>query len=168
MEDQLINRVAQSGIMTFNLENYYTQGERKVLDIRDSLFMGMILKEKDFRDWVKQHDWEQYLGTCVAIICSADAIVPTWAYMLIAARLDGVASFYVFGDSDSMETALYVKALAEVDVEEYRDKRVVIKGCGDLPVPASAYVEISRRLLPVVKSLMYGEPCSTVPVFKKA
>jgi hypothetical protein len=88
--------------------------------------------------------------------------------MLIAARLDGVASFYVFGDPDSLETSLYVKALAEVDVEEYRDKRVVIKGCGDLPVPASAYVEISRRLLPVVKSLMYGEPCSTVPVFKKA
>jgi len=168
MEDQLINRVAQSGILTFNLEHHYTNGERKVLDIKDALFMGMILKEKDFRDWVKQHDWEQYRNACVAITCSADAIIPTWAYMLIAARLDGVASFYVFGDPDSLETSLYVKALAEVDVEEYRDKRVVIKGCGDLPVPASAYVEISRRLLPVVKSLMYGEPCSTVPVFKKA
>jgi hypothetical protein len=168
MEDQFINRVAQSGIMTFNLENYYTQGERKVLDIRDSLFMGMILKEKDLRDWVKQHDWEQYRGTCVAITCSADAIIPTWAYMLIAARLNGVATFYIFGDTAALETALYVKALAEADIEEYRDKRVVIKGCGDLPVPASAYVEISRILLPVVKSLMYGEPCSTVPVYKKA
>lgn len=168
MEDQLINRVAQSGIMTFNLENYYTRGERKVLDIRDSLFMGMILKEKDFRDWVKQHDWEQYRGTCVAITCSADAIIPTWAYMLIAARLNGVATFYIFGDTAALETALYVQALAEADIEEYRDKRVVIKGCGDLPVPASAYVEISRILLPVVKSLMYGEPCSTVPVYKKA
>lgn len=168
MEDQLINRVAQSGILTFNLEHHFTAGERKVLDIKDALFMGMILKEKDFRDWVKQHDWEQYRSACVAITCSADAIIPTWAYMLIAARLEGVAAFFVFGDLDSLETALYVKALAEVDVEEYRDKRVVIKGCGDLPVPASAYVEISRRLLPVVKSLMYGEPCSTVPVFKKA
>lgn len=167
MEDQLINRVAQSGIMTFNLENHYTQGERKVLDIRDSLFMGMILKEKDFREWIKNLDWEQYRNACVAVTCSVDAIVPTWAYMLVAAKLNGVAAFYVFGNPETLETALYVDALSRVNPEELRDKRVVIKGCGDLPVPASAYVEISRLLLPVVKSLMYGEPCSTVPVFKR-
>jgi hypothetical protein len=167
MEDQIINKVAQSGLITFNLEHYYTQGARKTLDIKDALFMGLILKEKDFRDWVKNHDWNEYKDCCVAVTCSADAIVPTWAYMLIAAKLSGVAHFFVFGSAETLETALYVQALAQVDIEAYRDKRVVIKGCGDLPVPESAYVEISRILLPVVKSLMYGEPCSTVPVFKK-
>ena len=165
-DDVLVNKVAQSGLITFNLEQYFHPGNRMQLDIKDGLFMGMILKEKDFREWVKNLDWEQYRNACVAIQCSADAIIPTWAYMLVAAKLNGVAAFYVFGSAETLETALYVDALSRINPEDYREKRVVIKGCGDLPVPASAYVEISRILLPVVKSLMYGEPCSTVPLYK--
>lgn len=168
MEDVLVNKVAQSGIITFNLEDYYHAGDRIVLDIKDQLFMGLILKEKDFRDWIKSHDWTQYLDKNIAIICSADAIIPTWAYMLIASKLSAVANHFVFGNVDQLESSLFQNALCKVNVADFSDKRVVVKGCGDKNVPTSAYVEISRLLLPVVKSLMFGEPCSTVPVYKKA
>lgn len=167
MEEVIVNRVANSGIVTFDLEEYYHPGERVELDIKDTLFMGLILKEKDFRDWVKNNDWEQYRGKNVAIFCSADAIIPTWAYMLVSSKLSGVANHFVFGDLKTLETSLYQKALSTVNPAEFEDKRVVVKGCGDKNVPESAYVEISRILLPVVKTLMFGEPCSTVPVYKK-
>jgi hypothetical protein len=168
MEDVLVNKVAQSGIITFNLEDYYHSGERIVLDIKDQLFMGLILKEKDYRDWIKNHDWTQYQDKNIAIICSADAIIPTWAYMLIASKLSGVAHHFIFGTAEQLENSLFQSALSNVNVANFADKRVVIKGCGDKNVPTSAYVEISRLLLPVVKSLMFGEPCSTVPVYKKS
>lgn len=168
MEEILVNKVAQSGIITLDLETFYHPGKRLTIDVKDVLFMGMVLREKDFRDWIKTHDWEQYRNHNVSIICSADAIVPTWAYMLIASKLTGIANHFVFGDSNELENALYAEALKKIDVSDFADKRVVIKGCGDKNVPAGAYVEASRLLLPVVKSLMFGEPCSTVPVFKKS
>jgi hypothetical protein len=168
MEDIIVNRVANSGLVSFDLEKFHNAGERVLLDIKDTLFMGLILKEKDFRDWVKTNDWTQYTGKNVAIICSADAIIPTWAYMLIASKLSAIAHHFVFGDIKSLESSLYQRALSEVNPEDFRDQRVVVKGCGDKNVPESAYVEVSRLLMPVVKSMMFGEPCSTVPVFKKA
>jgi hypothetical protein len=167
MDEVIVNRVDSSGIITLNLEDYYHSGPRLELDIKDQLFMGLVLKEKDFRDWIKNHDWGQYNNANVAIFCSADAIIPTWAYMLIASKLNGVAHHYVFGKLDQLESSLYQLALSQINITEYAEKRVVVKGCGEKPVPESAYVEISRLLLPLVKSLMFGEACNMVPVFKK-
>jgi hypothetical protein len=168
MENTIVNRVAESGIITLNLENYLHEGPRMMIDIKDTLFMGMILKEKDFREWLKNHDWNQYSGANVCISCSADAIIPTWAYMLIASKLNGVAHHFDFGDLATLENSLFEKSLSQINPADFADKRVVIKGCGEKNISASAYVEITRLLQPVVKSLMFGEPCSTVPVFKKA
>ena len=165
--ETLINKVAQSGLITFNLEDYYDKNERLIFDIKDCLFMGLILREKDFREFIKVNDWEKYRNKNVAIICSADAIVPTWAYMLIASKLSSIAYHYAFGDLNNLENSFFQKALSEVDFENFRNQKVVIKGCGNLPVPINAYVEISRLLLPIVGSIMYGEPCSTVPIYKK-
>jgi hypothetical protein len=166
-QDIIINKVASSGLLTLDLEDYYHPGQRVVYDIKDNLFHGLILREKDFREFLKTHDWSQYTGKNVAIICSADAIVPTWAYMLLATHLEPYANFFVFGDLKTLEEALFTQALAGIDITSFKDARVVVKGCGNLPVPAYAYVEITRLLKPHVKSLMYGEPCSTVPVYKK-
>lgn len=167
METEIVNRVAQSPLITINLEDFYHPGDRVVFDMKECLYMGMILREKDFREWVKTHDWEQYEGKNVAILCSADAVVPTWAYMLVAEKLQAYAHFFVFGNMDALENALFQNALKDFDAAEYADKMIVIKGCFDKPVPAGAYVEITRLLAPHVKSLMYGEPCSTVPIFKR-
>lgn len=167
METEIVNRVAQSALITINLEDFYHSGERVVFDMKECLYMGLILREKDFREWVKNHDWEQYNGKNVSIICSADAVVPTWAYMLVAERLQQHAHFFVFGNSEMLENALFLKALQNLSPQEYEDKMVVIKGCFDKPVPTGAYTEITRMLAPYVKSLMYGEPCSTVPIFKR-
>lgn len=166
MEEVFVNKVANSGLITLNLEDHFPAGERKFIDIKEVLFMGMVLKEKDFRDWVKNHDWLAYQNANVAIGCSADAIVPTWAYMLIASKLSGIAKEIVFGDLQALEAVLWRNALQTLDVESFRDQKMVIKGCGDLPVTAAAYAEITRLLTPLAKSIMYGEPCSTVPVYK--
>jgi hypothetical protein len=163
----LINKVAQSALVTLNLEELIHPGERVVYDIKDNLFMGLILKEKDFRAFIKDNDWSVYAGKNVAIINSADAIVPTWAYMLLAIKLQPFAHRYVLGNLEALEQALFQEAIARIDPEEYRDAKVVVKGCGQIPVPNFAYVEIMKVLLPVVSSIMYGEPCSTVPLYKK-
>lgn len=167
MSEEIINRVAKSPLVTFNLEDYYHQGERIVIDIKDQLYQGMILREKDFREFVKDHDWSVYEGKNVAVTCSVDAIVPTWAYMLLAVHLAPYVHTVVFGNKEDLEKNLFQKALSDLDAEEFRDKKVVIKGCSKYDVPASAYVEIVRLLQPVVASLMYGEPCSTVPLYKR-
>lgn len=167
-DETIINKVAQSGIVSIDLEEWYPKGERKLIDIKDQLFQGLILREKDFREFVKGHDWSQYKDQYVAIMCSADAIVPTWAYMLLAVALEPFAKKVVFGNLETLETVLYDELLNKLDVEAYRNARIVVKGCGTLPVPAAAYVEITRRLRPVAKSIMYGEPCSTVPLYKQA
>lgn len=166
-EDIIINKVTNSGLITLDLEEYYHSGERVVYDITNNLFQGLILREKDFREFIKQHNWEQYQGKNVAIICSADAIVPTWAYMLLATQLESYANLVVFGDQQMLENALFAQALSKIDLAQYTDSRVVIKGCSSVAVPTYAYVEIVRLLKPYVRSIMYGEPCSTVPVYKK-
>lgn len=166
MENEIINKVANSSLTTLNLEDFYHTGERVLYDIKQNLFQELILKEKDFRDFVKNNDWSQYQGKNVGIVCTADAIVPTWAYMLLATRLQPFANIVIFGDLEKLEQALYQDALSKIDPETFRNAKVVVKGCGDLPVPTYAYVEISRILTPVVQSIMYGEPCSTVPILK--
>jgi len=167
IQENLVNKVAASGLITFNLEDYYNNGERIVYDIKENLFHGLMLREKDFREFIKTHDWSSYTGKNVAITCSADAIVPTWAYMLLANKLKPYANEVVFGSLESLEAVLFTKALAKVDVSAYANERVVIKGCADIEVPVYAYVEITSLLTPVVKSIMYGEPCSTVPIYKR-
>jgi len=166
IQENIINKVAASGLITFNLEDYLHQGERIVYDLEDNLFQGLILKEKDFREFVKNHDWSTYQGKNVALLCSADAIVPTWAYMLLASRMAPYVHELVFGDLEALENRLFMKALAQLDLSAFAGARVVIKGCANPNIPIAAYVEITRLLSPVVKSIMYGEPCSTVPIFK--
>lgn len=168
MEGEIINRVAKSGLVTLDLEEFYHPGERVVYDLKHNLFMGMILREKDFRDFLKTHDWSQYAGKNVAITCSEDAIIPTWAYMLLAVHLEPYSHTFVFGDLRALEDKLFFEAIEKIDVEDYRDARVVVKGCSKVPVPTSAYVELTRRLRPVVQTLLFGEPCSTVPLYKRA
>ena len=167
IQENFVNKVAASGLITFNLEEYLHQGERVVYDIKENLFHGLMLREKDFREFIKNNDWSVYSGKNVAIICSADAIVPTWAYMLLAIQLEPFANAVVFGDLNVLEDKLFTTAIQKIDAEEYRGKRVVIKGCSKFPVPISAYVEITTLLKPVAQSLMFGEPCSTVPLYKK-
>ena len=162
-----MNKVAQSGLVTLDPASFYPQGERVVYDIKDNLYMGLMLREKDFREFVKGHDWSQYQDKNVAITCSEDAIVPAWAYMLLANRMAPYAREIVFGNAEALETILFLKGLENIDLEQYRDQRIVLKGCGDIPVPVSAYVELTKKLTPVAKSLMYGEPCSTVPIYKR-
>lgn len=167
IQETIVNKVAQSGLMTVDLANFAPQGERVIYDLKDNLFQGLILREKDFREFVKGHDWQQYQDKYVAITCTADAIVPTWAYMLLANRLEPYAADLVFGDRSTLETVLYERALEKLDMEQYRDQRVVVKGCGDIEIPESAFVKFTTMVSKVAKSIMYGEPCSTVPVFKR-
>ncbi len=166
-EEEIVNRVAKSPLITLDLEEYYHSGERVEYDIAQNLFQGLILKEKDFREFVKEKDWSEFDGKNVYITCSADAIVPTWAYMLLMTRIEPFANKVIMGGQDVLEYALYKDALSRIDFETFRDKPVVIKGCGNLPVPESAYVEITGLIRPLAKSIMYGEPCSTVPLYKK-
>jgi hypothetical protein len=166
--EEIINRVASSSLISLDLEELYPEGERVVYDLKDNLFQGLMLREKDFREFLKQHDWTAYAGKHVAIVCSEDAIVPTWAYMLLALKLTPYAQTVFYGDLEALEAHLFEKALDRLDLESYRDKRVVVKGCSKKAVPTAAYVELTRRLTPLVQSLLFGEPCSTVPLYKRA
>ena len=167
MEEVMANKVAESGIITLNLEDYYPKGDTAVFDLKDYLFMGLILKEKDYREALKNLDITIYTNKNVALTCTADAIIPMWAYMLAASYLQPVAANVVFGNEDFLQKTLFLKKLYAINTADFADKRVVIKGCGELPISESAYVEITNLLRPVAKSIMYGEPCSTVPIFKK-
>ncbi|NCI47896.1 DUF2480 family protein [Sediminibacterium soli] len=167
MAELILNKVAESGLISFDLEAYYPKQPVKVFDLKDFLFMGLILKEKDFRAALQTFDWEQYKDANVAITCSADAVIPMWAYMLVASYLQPLAANVVFGDERKLIDTLLLKNLESVKGEEYADKRVVVKGCGEVSIPESAFVEITNKLRPFAKSIMYGEPCSTVPIFKK-
>jgi hypothetical protein len=166
--NEIVNRVASSSLKVFDLEEIYVPGERVVLDIKDQLFQGMILKEKTFREFIRAHEWSQYEGKFVAITCSEDAIVPTWAYMLLATALESFARLVVFGSLEDLETKIFYDSLSRIDWQQYRDAKVVIKGCSKVPVPIAAYVEATRLMKPFASSIMFGEPCSTVPVFKKS
>lgn len=167
MDETFVNKVADSGIVTLNLEEFYPKAPVTVFDMKDYLFMGLILKEKDFREALKVLDLSPFEGTTVALTCSADAVIPMWAYMLAASALQPVAKEIVFGSEEFAVQSILLKNIAALDVGEYADKRIVIKGCGELPVKEAAYIEITKMLRPYAKSIMYGEPCSTVPVFKK-
>ncbi|HUS03836.1 MAG TPA: DUF2480 family protein [Chitinophagaceae bacterium] len=168
MEDVIVNKVAESGLITLDLEEYYPKEETAVFDLKDHLFMGLILKEKEYREVLKNLDWSVYQNKNVAITCSADAVIPVWAYMLAATYLQPVAKDIVFGNEDFLHRTLFLKNLSKINPSEFTEKRVVIKGCGDKSISETAYVEITKLLRPVVKSIMYGEPCSTVPIYKKA
>ena len=167
MEKEILNRVSNSQLVTFDLEELYTPGERVLFDVKDLLFQELILREKDFRDFIKSHDWTQYANKYVAITCSADAVVPTWAYMLLASFLQPHASEIIFGSLQDLETILFKQALDKINWEKYINAKVVIKGCSKVEVPVSAYVAVTKQLRPLASSIMFGEPCSTVPVFKK-
>lgn len=167
MSEPFVNKVAESGLITLDLENWYPKEETAVFDLKDYLFMGMILKEKDYREALKNTDWSIYQDKNIALTCSADAIIPVWAWMLAATYLQPVAKEIVMGDEKELHKQLFIKNIAAINVDEYADKRVVIKGCGETPIGDFIYMEITKRLRPVVKSIMYGEPCSTVPVYKK-
>ena len=168
MSDEIVNKVAESGLVTIDLETYLPQKESIVVfDLKDFLFMGMILKEKDFRETLKQHDWEKYRDKNVAITCSADAIIPVWAYMLVTTYLQPVAKETFVGTEKEVYKSIFLKNISSIKASEFNGSRIVLKGCGETPIDDFAYAEATRVLLPVAKSIMYGEPCSTVPVFKK-
>jgi len=167
MSEPIINKVAESGLVTLDMETWYPKGETGLFDLKDHLFMGVILKEKDFRDALKNLDWTKYEGKNVALFCSAEAIIPVWAWMLAAAYLQPVAKEIVMGDEKELHKQLFLKNLSGIHVNDYADKRIVIKGCGETPISDYVYMEITKLLRPVAKSIMYGEPCSTVPVYKK-
>ena len=155
MEGDIVNRVANSSLITFNLEDYYDKNERVTYDIKDNLFNGFVLREKDFRAFVKENNWSKYQDKNMAIICSSYAIVPTWAYMLLVSAIEPFAKNVIFGSLDKLEQFLFQKALAQIELTEFEGERVIIKGCGKYPVPEFAYVEITRLLKPVAKSIMY-------------
>ena len=163
----VVNKVATSGLITLNLEDYLPSGEIAVFDLKDHLFMGLILKEKDFREALKQLDWEKFRGKNVALTCTADAIIPVWAWMLVTTYLQPVASEIIMGNEQDVHRHLFLKNIQSIDLGSLTDQRIVIKGCGDTPIGDFAYTEITKLLRPVAKSIMYGEACSTVPVFKK-
>lgn len=167
MSEEIINKIAASPLVQIDLEEYFPKEEVAVFDLKPHLFMELILKEKDFREALQNLDWSAYQGKIVAVTCSADAIIPMWAYMLITTYLQPVAKDIVFGDKKEAIRQLFLKNIAEIEIDRFADKRVVVKGCGDLEIGPFAYLDITKRLRPVVKSIMYGEPCSTVPIFKK-
>ena len=167
-DNGIVNRVAASALKVFDLEEYYVAGPRVLLDIKDQLYQGMILKEKTFREFIKTHDWSRYRDQFVAVTCSEDAIVPTWAYMLLTSSLQPFARMIVFGGLEELENKIYFDTLSRIDWSQYADAKVVIKGCSKVAVPTAAYVEATRLMRQYAASIMYGEPCSTVPVFKKS
>jgi hypothetical protein len=167
MEDIIVNKVAQSGLKTIDLEDFYPKEDLVEFDLKNHLFMELILKEKDYREALKNIDWNIYENKAVAITCSADAIIPLWAYMLAVSYLQPYASDVIFGNEKEAFNMLFLKNLGKINIQEFEDARVVVKGCGDKKIPETAYVEIAKLLRPVAKSIMYGEACSTVPIFKR-
>lgn len=167
MSDLLINRVTESALQEIDPATYYPKEAVAVFDLKPFLFMELILKEKDFREAMKNHDWSQYQDKLVAVTCTADAIIPVWAYMLVAVNLEPVAKAVVVGNEAELHKTIFLRNLEQINPHDFIDKRVVVKGCGELSIGEFAYLEIARRLRPVVKSIMYGEPCSTVPIYKK-
>ncbi len=164
---EIVNRVAQSKLITFDLEELYPKGQRVVLDIKDWLHEGFILREKEFRKHLEEHDWSVYKDAYVALGCSTDAVIPGWAYMLVASKLNPYSKKVVIGSLEDLELSLYQTLLEAFDVSEFRDKPVIIKGCSNKPVPENAYIIAISKIQQVAKSVMYGEACSSVPLFKK-
>jgi Protein of unknown function (DUF2480) len=166
MSDAIVNKVAESGLITLDLEQFYPKAETVLFDLKEYLFMGMILKEKEFRQALSKIDWEAYRDKYVGVVCSADAIIPVWAYMLVATYLQPVAKDVIMGDENHIHKTIFLKNISSINIKDYVDKRIVVKGCGDVPIGEFAYLEIAKLLRPVAKTIMYGEPCSTVPIYK--
>ncbi|WP_167964467.1 DUF2480 family protein [Saonia flava] len=167
MSEEIKNRVAESKLMVFDLEDYYPEGKRMVLDIKDWLYEGIILKEKDFRKFIGEHNWSQYENQYVALTCSTDAIVPGWAYMLVTANLQPYVKKVIVGDLEQLETAIYQSIIESINFSDFKDKPVIIKGCSRKPVPQNAYIMAISKVQEIAKSIMYGEACSSVPLYKR-
>jgi len=164
---EIINRVVDSGIKTINIESWKIEGERSVIDLGDHLYKGLVLRENEFRAYLKNTDWTSYQDHFVGIYCSLDAIIPNWAYMLLTSKLSGIAKKIVLGNKEELESQMIIDQIREMDLSEYENERVIIKGCSDEVISEKAYLELTVKLTPVVRSLMFGEPCSAVPVFKR-
>lgn len=164
---EIVNRIANSPIVTLKLEAHVPQGDRVCIDIKDQLFMGQILREKDFRTWIASHDWAQYTDKHVAITCSVDTVIQTWAWMLLAVKLAPYAAHITVGDLEALEMSLWMQAIDSLDFEGMRDRPVVIKGCSTVAIPHAVYAEVTKRLVPIAKKVSFGEPCSTVPLYKR-
>ena len=167
MAEEIINRIANSNLTTIDLEDFYPKGNRIVFDIKGWLYEELILREKDFRESVKNHDWSQYQDSYVALTCSSDAIIPSWAYLLLTVELTPFAKQVVVGDLALLETVIYQDIINQIDISDYQDKPIIIKGCTNKPIPSSAYTLLIQKVKPVAKSVMFGEACSTVPLYKK-
>ena len=166
MAEEIINRVANSKLVTIDLEDYYPEGSRVLIDIKDWLFEEIILKEKDFRVFVNAHDWSQYNNTFVALTCSSDAIIPSWAYLLITTKLSPFAKKIVVGSLETLETVVFEEIINQLNVNDFRDKPLILKGCSNKPIPASAYTLLIQKIQPIAKTIFFGEACSTVPLYK--
>ncbi len=166
MSDEIVNRVTNSQLETIDLEDFYPQGERTIIDIKKWLFQELIIKESEFRGHLKNHDWEQYRNHFVALTCSCDAIIPSWVFMLISTYLSPLAKKIVVGDLIALETSIFYEIIANINTDEYINKPIIIKGCANKPIPENAYIQLVDKLQPIVKSIMFGEACSTVPLFK--
>ena len=167
MAEEIINRVSNSVLVTIDLEDYYPKGERILFDIKDWLLEGLVLREKDFRNQVAEYNWAQYQDAYLALTCSTDAIIPGWAYMLISIQLESVTKKTIIGNLEALEASIYQDVLNNLDISEFTDKPIIIKGCSKKPVPQNAYIMLASKLKPIAKSIMYGEACSSVPLFKK-
>ena len=167
MSDEIINRVANSKLVTIDLEDYYPKGERVLFDIKDWLWEGLVLREKDFRDQVKQFNWSQFKDNYVALTCSSDAIIPAWAFILLSIHLEPFAKKTVIGNLELLETSIYQDVLNTLDISGFSNKPIIIKGCAKKPVPQNAYIMLANKLKPIAHSIMYGEACSSVPLYKK-
>lgn len=166
MENEIVNRVANSKLVVVNLEDYYPKGQRTVFDIKEWLFQELVLREKDFRAQVKEHDWSQYQDHYVALTCTSDAIVPAWAFMLLTMHLQPYAKTIVVGSLEQLETSIYQEVIRNLETDAFVDQPLIIKGCTNKPVPANAYIMLSQKLKPLARSIMYGEACSSVPLYK--
>ena len=167
MSKEIVNRVANSKLINIDLEDFYPEGERVLFDIKDWLFAEQILKEKEFREFVKNHNWKTYQNKYIALTCSAEAIIPSWAYLLISVELSPFAKKIVVGNLETLETSIFQEIIDGLPVKNYINKRVIIKGCSNKSIPETAYTQLISKLLPITKSIMYGEACSNVPLFKR-
>lgn len=165
--EEIVNRVAKSPLVTFDLEEMYPEGKRIVFDLKDYLYEGFVLREKDFRAQLKAHDWSQYDNAYVAMLCSTEAILPSWAFLLVATYLQPHAKKMVHGDLVDLETAIYHDLIANLDISQFENKKIIVKGCSKKPVPDAAYIQLIEKIQPHVDTLMFGEACSTVPLLKK-
>lgn len=168
MSEEIVNRVVNSKLITIDLEDYYPEGNRVIVDISEWLYEGIILKEKEFRQSLQEHNWSQYQDKYVALACKADAIIPSWAYLLITTKLSPFAKKVVVGNLELLETVIFQEIILNLNIENFQDKPVIIKGCSNKPIPETVSVQLVERLLPFAKTIMFGEACSTVPLFKKS